>query len=189
MKTYDGPQRHEKILKLLSVCESLRAKAVQNGDRIDSDDVHGMVVFPEPKGRSDVPKTTRQVLDAISCILHALIVSQLRAHVLMLHSYLLQVMHAEPQLIFHRDIRWPNVVKCADDPRKWILIDWDDAATPPTPAATHFDKRCHPPAVFKDNHGPEVDLWAVGRLIHESARFFSGFPVDLLAVGEAMQSG
>ena len=34
--------------------------------------------------------------------------------------------------IFHRDIRWANVVKSAKDRSRWILIDWDDAASPPT---------------------------------------------------------
>jgi serine/threonine protein kinase len=98
-------------------------------------------------------------------------------------------MHTEPQPIFHRDIRWPNIVKRADDPTKWVLIDWEDAAAPPTLAAKHLDKNHHAPAVFKDNHGPEVDIWAVGMLILQSSRYFPSFPPDLLAVAKSMQSG
>ena len=98
-------------------------------------------------------------------------------------------MHQEPECIFHRDIRWPNVIKSADDPGKWILIDWDDAGTPPTLAAKHLDPHTHAPAVFDDNHGSEVDVWAVGMLIKDSSRSMPGFPSELLRVGEAMQSG
>jgi hypothetical protein len=104
-------------------------------------------------------------------------------------SYSLQVMHKDPMPIYHRDIRWPNVVKSANDPTRWFLIDWDDAATPPTFAAKHLDSHCHAPAVFQDNHGPEVDVWAVGMLIIECSRSFLSFAPNLLAVGEAMQSG
>jgi hypothetical protein len=64
-------------------------------------------------------------------------------------------------------------VKSAHDQRKWILIDWDDAATPPTLVAKHLDKHCHAPAVFKDDHGPEVDLKAIGMLIIESYIFLA----------------
>jgi serine/threonine protein kinase len=103
--------------------------------------------------------------------------------------YLFQVMHRDPMPIFHRDIRWPNVLKSADDPTKWFLIDWDDAATPPTIAAKHLDSHCHAPAVFRDNHGPEVDVWAVGRLIVECSKGLLGFPSDLLQLGKDMQSG
>jgi hypothetical protein len=98
-------------------------------------------------------------------------------------------MHKQPDCIFHRDIRWPNVIKSADDPRKWILIDWDDAGTPPTLAAKHLDPHNHAPAVFEDNHGSEVDVWGVGMLIKESSRSMQGFPSELLGVGKAMQSG
>jgi serine/threonine protein kinase len=170
----------------------LRAKAVPNVDRLAisySDDHHGAVAFLEPKGISVMPKTIQQVLEAVGCILDTLIVSLLSAHILTSWSYLLQVMHAEPRPIFHRDIRWPNVVQCADDPRKWFLIDWEDAATVPTLSAKHLDKRCHSPAVFKDNHGPEVDLWSVGMLIIESSGCFPSFPLNLLNSGKAMQSG
>jgi hypothetical protein len=98
-------------------------------------------------------------------------------------------MHKGPTQIFHQDIRWPNVVKCAHHPRKWILIDWEDAATPPTLAAKHLDKHCHSPAVFKDDHGPEVDIWGVGMLIVESSGSFPNFPQNLLNAGRSMKSG
>lgn len=46
-----------------------------------------------------------------------------------------------------------------------MLIDWDDAATPPTRAAEHLKKETHAPEVFKNGHEGEVDVWGVGRLI------------------------
>ena len=70
-------------------------------------------------------------------------------------------------------------MQCTNDPRKWFLIDWEDAATRPTLAAKHLDKQCHSPAVFKDNHSPEVDIWSAGILIIECSRSFAGFPRDL----------
>jgi serine/threonine protein kinase len=104
-------------------------------------------------------------------------------------SRALKVMHEEPKPIYHRDIRWENIVKSGDDPKKWFLIDWDDASTPPTVAAKHLDPRTHAPSVFGDNHGPEVDIWAVGQLIEECHWGIAGFPVELLKIGEAMKSG
>jgi hypothetical protein len=81
------------------------------------------------------------------------------------------------------------MAKCADDPRRWILIDWDDAASLPTHAAHHLNKHYHAPTVFEDGHGAEVDLWGVGQLIVESSRFFPSFPSNILAAGKAMKSG
>jgi hypothetical protein len=98
-------------------------------------------------------------------------------------------MHAGPRPIYHRDIRWANIIKCADDPTKWILIDWDEAAEPPTLAAKNLDKRSHSPAIFKDNHGPEVDIWTVGQLIIDMSNALTRFPRNLLNVGRAMQAG
>jgi len=71
--------------------------------------------------------------------------------------------------VFHRDIRWPNVILSSNDFTNWFLIDWDDASTLPTRAATHLDPYSHPPAVFVDNHRGEVDVWGVGKLILDAS--------------------
>jgi len=42
------------------------------------------------------------------------------------------VIHDIP--FYHRDIRWNNVIRRIDDPTKWFLIDWEDAACSPTKA-------------------------------------------------------
>ncbi|KAM6493366.1 hypothetical protein JOM56_011500 [Amanita muscaria] len=52
-----------------------------------------------------------------------------------------------------------------NDPQRWIIIDWEDAAVPPTKAASHFNRSTHSPRVFEDGHGAEVDMWSVGELI------------------------
>jgi len=52
-----------------------------------------------------------------------------------------------------------------DDKSKWFLIDWEDAAVPPTKARPMFSKSDHSPAIFSDGHGAEVDIWAIGYLI------------------------
>jgi hypothetical protein len=73
------------------------------------------------------------------------------------------VIHDIP--FYHRDIRWNNVIRRIDDPTKWFLIDWEDAASPPTTAQKDFRHSSHSPAIFQDHHGAEVDIWAVGHLI------------------------
>jgi hypothetical protein len=99
----------------------------------------------------------------------------------------LQVLHQLPP-IFHRDIRWDNVVRRADDPSLWFLIDWDDASGSDTVAANHLYEYNHSPRVFVDNHGGEVDIWGVGRLIADSAKFAYGISSELVRLGKWMQN-
>jgi hypothetical protein len=98
-------------------------------------------------------------------------------------------MHDGTNPIFHRDIRWDNIVRRADDESKWFIIDWDDAAERPTSAATHLNPSNHAPSVFHDGHAGEVDVWGVGELIREASRFVVSFPSSLLRLGEAMKGG
>jgi hypothetical protein len=97
----------------------------------------------------------------------------------------LQVLH-QPPSIFHRDIRWDNVLRRADNPSLWFLIDWDDASGSDTVAANHLSEENHSPRVFVDNHGGEVDVWRVGRLIVDSAKFGYGIPSALVDLGRWM---
>lgn len=71
----------------------------------------------------------------------------------------------EPVQLFHRDIRWPNIIRSLDELDEWFIIDWEDASTQPTKARPRFDSTTHSPKIFEDGHGPEVDLWGVGELI------------------------
>ena len=80
-------------------------------------------------------------------------------------------MYAYPNPMFHWDIRWPNIAQQTDILEKWFLIDWDDAALAPTRMNLDLSPGYHAPAVFKDGHGAEVDLWAVGKLIEEADGF------------------
>ena len=98
-------------------------------------------------------------------------------------------MHKDPDPILHRDIRWPNVIKRADDSSKWFLIDWEDVDSPPTRAARHLDPVSHSPAVYEPNHGPEVDLWGVGQLIKDISKSIIGFPHELVELATVMQGG
>lgn len=99
-------------------------------------------------------------------------------------------MHEGPLTpLFHRDIRWPNIILSAEDASKWFLIDWDDAATSPTRAATHLDRLSHSAAVFRDNHGAEVDIWAVGKLILDARQFVDGIAEPCVTIGKQMVEG
>ena|ERR1700736_6538832 len=100
-------------------------------------------------------------------------------------------MHEAPKPLFHRDIRWPNirVILSPDHHSKWFLIDWDDAAISPTPAAKHLDPKSHLAAGFQDNHEAEVDIWAAGKLILNACEFVSAIPDTLATIGTQMVEG
>jgi len=149
---------NEKVQKLRAVYERLRRKEVPNVDRLTWDSSEGNTVYLEPKGICKVPTTEEELVDAVSCILEALV-----------------VMHSGPDPLYHRDIRWPNVVRRADEPSKWFLVDWEEAAWAPTLAVTELDPKSHCPTVFQDGHAGEVDVWAVGKLILD--RSYSIFDV------------
>jgi hypothetical protein len=98
-------------------------------------------------------------------------------------------MHAGPKPLFHRDIRWQNIIRSASTRTKWFLVDWDDASTPPTKAAMHLNQNTHAPAVFEDNHGAEVDIWGTGKLIIDAALFALDIPAAMITVGQRMVAG
>jgi len=96
-----------------------------------------------------------------------------------------QVLHKEPS-VFHRDLRWPNIVRRLDDQHRWFVIDWEDASAAPTQAQSHFDHETHSPKVYSDGHGPEVDIWGVGRLISQCGSLY--ISEKLRSLGEQMRS-
>ncbi|KAF8576604.1 hypothetical protein K439DRAFT_646707 [Ramaria rubella] len=111
--------------------------------------LEGRALYFAPRGIPVPPKNQADLQDCVICILDALV-----------------VLHEIP--IFHRDIRWANIIQNAENPRKWILIDWEDAATPPTKGDARFSMSEHSPRIRNDNHGAEVDIWGVGHLITSS---------------------
>jgi len=102
--------------------------------------------------------------------------------ILITHLFIyFKVAHEEPNPVFHRDIRWNNVLREIQDPTQWFLIDWEDSSVAPTKAAPHFNSMNHSPGVFADNHGAEVDIWGVGFLISSCAS--SGISSELRVLG------
>jgi hypothetical protein len=95
-------------------------------------------------------------------------------------------LHNGPDPLFHRDIHWPNLILLPNDHSKWFLINWDDAAVPPTCAAKHLNPRSHPAAVLKDNHGAEVDIWGLWKLILDTHHFLPCVSDTLVAIGMQM---
>lgn len=96
-----------------------------------------------------------------------------------------QVLHQAPP-VFHRDLRWPNVMRRLDGQYQWFVIDWEDASPPPTQAQSHFNRETHSPKVFSDGHGAEVDIWGVGTLISQCGSLY--ISEELRSLGEWMQS-
>ncbi|KAF8330078.1 uncharacterized protein EI90DRAFT_3061505 [Cantharellus anzutake] len=162
-----------KVSFLESIYNKLKAKGVPNIDtltRIEmSHPEHGCFVELAPRGDPSGPKSAEDVKNAVICVLEVL-----------------QVSHTEPQ-VFHRDIRWPNVMRSLTNSKQWFLIDWEDAAIPPTKAAPNLDSGTHAPQVFEDGHGAEVDLWSVGILITRAG--VSGLPENLRSLGRKMVEG
>jgi len=144
----DGEGR---VKHLKAIYAALISKVVPNVDRLKMAEihhgVHGSYVDLEPRGIDTGPKSPIDVRNAVVCVLEAL-----------------KVAHADPP-VFHRDIRWPNVMQSCEDSSKWFLIDWEDASFAPAKGAPHLSQSEHSPNVYKDNHGADVDIWAVGRLI------------------------
>lgn len=129
-----------------------------------------------------MPQTEQELLEALTCVLEALEVKKLETFGNWTDG-LQQVLHQTP--LFHRDISWPNIVRRLDDPHELFLIDWEDAAAPPTKAQRHLAAENHSPCIFIDGHGAEVDLWGVGQLIIQSRA--EGVPFELRALGKWMQ--
>ncbi|GJJ15907.1 hypothetical protein Clacol_010185 [Clathrus columnatus] len=141
IKTYRDTKRVEHPRNVYVLLEE---KKVPNTDRPLL--TEGGRIILSPRGISQVPKMQRELLGAVACVLETL-----------------EVIHTIP--LFHRDIRWPNVMRRLDDDNRWFLIDWEDAASPPTFAQPSFAHETHSPTIFVDGHGTEVDMWGVGGLI------------------------
>ncbi|CAG8779690.1 6492_t:CDS:2, partial [Acaulospora colombiana] len=140
-KVFRQPDGIEHVVRLNSLYTLLEEKKVPNTDEL-VDAILGPkypYILTKPIGLDRSPRTGAELFQAVSCLLEAL-----------------KVMHAEPDPVYHRDIRKPNILKRRDE-EGWFLIDWSDASKAPTQAATHMTREEHSPRVFEDNHGGEVD--------------------------------
>jgi hypothetical protein len=72
---------------------------------------------------------------------------------------------------------------------RWFLIDWDDVTMSPTHAVKHLSPNSHLPAVFEDNHGAEVDIWGVGKLILDARGFVTGMSETMMHTGKQTVEG
>lgn len=182
-KTYHGDHAMERVRYLQNIYKALSEKQVPHVDHL----THSLntTVYLEPKGVVVRPSNEEELLEALACVLQALQVCYYNLQLIL--SHMLQVLHQEPPL-FHRDIRWANVIRRADDRSSWFLIDWEDAAGPNNTAAMHLCPDVHSPKLFSDNHGGEVDVWGVGLLIRESRSFAFDISPELLELGTWMQN-
>jgi hypothetical protein len=76
-KTYVGADRHSHISHLRTVYQLLRQKDVPNVDsalNLYDDTSHGAVAYLQPKGVNRQPISLQEVVDAVVCILEALVV-------------------------------------------------------------------------------------------------------------------
>jgi len=142
---FEGADAH--VSHLVEIYELLKRKKVPNVDTLKNYSTDTESTYPHvylsPVGFHTIPNSGVESFDAIVCVLAAL-----------------EVMHSGPDPVYHRDIREPNIMKRYDG-QGWFLIDWSDATTAPTRAATDLKASEHSPRVFQDGHGAEVDIWGV----------------------------
>jgi hypothetical protein len=167
VKEFTTPDSRERLDRLCRVYNLLKKKEVPHTDWLVHHKEPATAVLA-PRGIARLPQTEDELISALICVLECL-----------------QFLHKEPAL-FHRDIRWPNVINDLDNKDQWFIIDWDNAGYPPTKAASHFNRKGHSPNIFADGHGADVDIWGVGELIN-SCRILSLSP-KLLDLGKCMQS-
>jgi hypothetical protein len=170
----------KRVPHLRTVYTHLHEKKVPHTDAFVR--AYDTTVILSPRGNAVQPRTEKELVGALVCVLEALEVSAWVIHEESTHSQ--QALH-RPQPIFHRDIRWSNVIQKLDNPQCWFIIDWDDATWPPTKGASHFHKNSHAPSVHSDGHGAEVDIWGVGELIQTCTA--SDISPELKALGDWMK--
>ncbi|KAG9294512.1 hypothetical protein G9A89_008622 [Geosiphon pyriformis] len=169
--TYHGPDGEQCTQKLRNIYNMLKNEHVPNVDNLIlsyTDNDHGCVAYLAPKGMSVRPNTQKELLEAIICVLEAL-----------------SVMHEAETPIFHRDIRWQNIIQLHGS--QWMLIDWDDASSMSTRAASHLERANHAPEVFNDYHKGEVDIWSAGKLIRDAAVWILDLSADVVERGRWMR--
>ncbi|PVF95529.1 hypothetical protein CPB86DRAFT_817168, partial [Serendipita vermifera] len=145
-----------RVSKLVKIYDLLKSKNVPNVDKLEKSYTKYTKkscphVILSPVGIDALPESGSEALDSVICVLEAL-----------------KVMHSDPNPVYHRDIREPNIIKRADD-QGWFLIDWSDASTAPTRAAMHLNESEHSDRVFQDNHGAEVDIWGIAKYMENLA--------------------
>lgn len=122
-----------------------------------------------PHDRLNYKPTVKDVVDAISCVLTALVCLHRRN-------------------ILHNDIRWPNVMKSPDD-RSWKLVDFDHASFEQGPYLGHWKRKSK--AFDKCNWvaSPISDLCMVGLLIKDASEWIrETIPPILKKFGEKLES-
>jgi hypothetical protein len=164
IKIYTRGDAAEKIQHLKKIYHYLGQKRVPNTDSPHC--ISEKMIILQPLGLLAKPQTEKELLEAVSCVLQVLKVGIITSNWNLSWTNVPQVIHGDS--LFHRDIRWPNVIQRKDDPSQWFLIDWEDAQEAPTKALGHFASDTHSARVFEDGHGGEVDIWGVGHLITES---------------------
>jgi hypothetical protein len=167
VKEFTSPDRYERLDRLCRIYHLLKEQKAPNTDHLEHMYKEKATVVLSPRGIERLPETEDQLLSALKCVLECL-----------------QIIHKAT--LFHRDIRWPNVIKALRNDDEWFVIDWEDAACPPTKAMPHFNRKTHSPNIFLDEHGADVDIWGVGKLIN-SCKILHLSP-EILDLGKYMQS-
>ena len=180
IKTFKHRNARMKVEHLETIYKLINDHSIPNTDRLVH--VKDSTIYLQPRGIASHPGVVEELRQCLKCILEALVVRIDISLIFETSAHLVLVAHQIP--LYHRDIRWENIIRRIEDESKWFLIDWEDAAMPPTSAAAQpfFTKETHSPAIFHDEHGPEVDIWAIGYLIRTSKALWRS--VEMIRVGE-----
>ena len=98
----------EKVKHLQNVYDYIKLRGIPNTDELIH--VKDNSLYLVPRGVSRQPKENKQLLECLTCVLQCLIVRYLLHFDSITHQF--QVAHGGQ--IFHRDIRWENIMLRVD---------------------------------------------------------------------------
>jgi len=114
-KEYTCADARARVAHLKVIYGLLHTKKVPHTDELKY--AHSTSVILSPRGVEREPEDDKDLRNVISYIVEALkVILVTKRAVLDAHVNLLKVAHDEPSPLFHRDIRWNNVLCQIEDP-------------------------------------------------------------------------
>ncbi|KAF8878908.1 hypothetical protein CPB84DRAFT_1793794 [Gymnopilus junonius] len=151
IKCYTDVDAEKRVEDLRRSYNILARWSVPHTDRVIY--AQGTTVHLSPRGLASSPETEAELRQCLLCVLESLVIA-----------------HGIP--LYHRDIRWQNIIRRIDD----------SSQCPPTKAQPTFSSSNHSPDIFRDGHGTEVDIWSIGHLIRTSTA--AGIPIEFRVLGQ-----
>ncbi|GBC41608.2 hypothetical protein RIR_jg9208.t1 [Rhizophagus irregularis DAOM 181602=DAOM 197198] len=136
------------VTYLKEIYGMLQANNVRFSDRLEYSSKHSVHLVLHREQQE--PSNLKELLQALICILTCL-----------------KSMHSiDPNLIMHRDIQWPNIIRHYDKYQRFILIDFDYTTfSPSSELLKEFSKNDYAHEMLIRKHNFKVDIWGIGHLV------------------------